>query len=53
MTTANPTNVPARGLRPGDVIRRSDHGVTVIVVRDFAHLKAGWEVARKESDVRP
>ena len=31
----------------GKVERRNDHGLRVVVVRDLAHIRAGWELARK------
>lgn len=33
--------------RPPTIERRLDHGVLVVIVRDFAHIKWGMRLAQK------
>lgn len=44
--TTNPIPVPVSPVA-GKVERRTDHGHVVVVVRDLAHLRLGWELAKK------
>lgn len=44
MTTNNPVPVPVSPAA-GKVELRSDHGVKVVVVRDLAHIAAGYKIA--------
>lgn len=45
---SNPIPVPVSPAA-GKVERRTDHGLVVVVVRDLAHIRIGWELAKKET----
>jgi LDH2 family malate/lactate/ureidoglycolate dehydrogenase len=46
MTVKNPVPVSAAA---GQVEHRLDHGVAVVVVRDLAHIRAGYAIAERKA----